>query len=122
MKPVDVYFLKQKEPYQSIMLYIRQIVIKTIPNIKERYSYNIPFYNIGKKPLMYLNVLKGTNYVDVAFMQGILLESDFPELKDYNNRKQVRSIQVKSLEAFDEFRFVELLKVAVSRLEKSNKA
>ncbi len=122
MKPVDNYFLSQAEPFQSIMLYVRSVILKSIPNIEERYSYKIPFYNHNNKPMIYLNILKGTQYVDVAFVQGILFENKFPELKDHNNRKQVRSIQVKSLEDFDELLFVEILKTATSYLDKSKKA
>ncbi|MCB0439145.1 MAG: DUF1801 domain-containing protein [Mangrovimonas sp.] len=122
MKPVDNYFFNQKEPYQSIMLYVRGVILKTLPDVVERYSYKIPFYNIGKKPMLYLNILKGRNYVDVAFVQGILLEEKFPVLKNDNKRKQVRSLQVKSLEDFDELEFVELLKEAKSQIENSHKA
>ena len=122
MKPVDAYFLSQKEPYQSIMLYVREVIFKTLPNVQERYSYKIPFYNLGKKPMIYLNVLKGTDYVDVAFVQGVLLEKDFPELQNYNNRKQVRSIQLKEIEDLDERRFVDLLQTAAKHLEQSKKA
>ncbi|WP_347922406.1 DUF1801 domain-containing protein [Pontimicrobium sp. SW4] len=122
MKPVEDYILRQEEPYQSIILYVRSVILKTLPEVKERYSYKIPFYNVDKKPMLYLNILKGTNFVDVAFVQGILLEKDFPILKDYNNRKQVRSIQVKSLEEFDELEFVNLLKAAVNSIKKSKKA
>ena len=121
MKPVDTYFLNQKEPYQSIMLYVRQVILKTIPNITERYSYKIPFYNLDKKPMIYLNVLKRTNFVDVAFVQGINLEKDFPELKNYNNRKQVRSIQIKQIEDLDELRFIDLLKAAEKNIIASKK-
>ena len=122
MKPVDDYYFSQPEPFQSIMLYVRSVILKTLPEIEERYSYRIPFYNVGKKPMLYINILKGTNFVDVAFIQGILLEKEFPILKDYNNRKQVRSIQVKSLENFNEFEFVVLLKAAVVNIENSKKA
>ncbi len=52
MKPVDNYFFNQKEPYQSIMLYVRSVILKTLPDVVERYSYKIPFYNIGKKPML----------------------------------------------------------------------
>ena len=121
MNPVEHYFLSQKEPYQSIMLYVRSVILKTIPDVKERFSYKIPFYNIGKRPMIYLNVLKGTDYVDVAFVQGVLLEENFPELKNRSNRKQVRSIQVRNLEDFDELRFVELLHTAVNRINDSKR-
>ncbi len=122
MKPVEEYFLNQKEPFQSIMLYVRSVILNTLPEIEERYSYKIPFYNIGKKPMIYLNILKGKNYVDVAFVQGILLENDFPVLKNDNNRKQVRSIQLKTLEDLDQENFVQLLQAASNLLSKSKKA
>ena len=122
MNPVEQYLFNQKEPYQSIMLYVRSVIFKTLPQVEEKYSYRIPFYHHNKKPLCYLNILKGTNYVDVAFIQGILLQGEFPQLKDMNNRKQVRSIQVKNLEDFDELLFVSLLKEASDLLDKSKKA
>jgi hypothetical protein len=122
MKPVDTYFFNQQEPYQSIMLYIRSVILKTLPEVIERYSYRIPFYNIDKKPLLYLNILKGTNYVDVAFVQGVLLEEEFPILKNDHKRKQVRSIKVTSLEDFNEHEFVALLKEAKRRIESSKRA
>lgn len=122
MKPVDAYFLSQKEPYQSIMLYVRSVILNTLPDVEERYSYNIPFYNYCKKPMVYLNVLKGKNYVDVAFVQGILLEKDFAILKNGSNRKQVRSVQLKTLEDLDQDNFVALLHAAAGLLCKSKKA
>lgn len=122
MKPVDEYFINQKEPYQSIMLYVRGIILNTLPEVEERYSYRIPFYNIGKKPMIYLNILKGKDYVDVCFVQGILLEKEFPILKNDNKRKQVRSIQLKTIEDLNHENFVELLHAASLQLSKSKKA
>lgn len=121
MKPVDQYFINQKEPYQSIMLYVRSVILNTLPEVEERFSYKIPFYNIGKKPMVYLNILKGKKYVDVAFVQGVLLEKKFPALKNENKRKQVRSIQLKTLEDLDQENFVELLHEASQLLSKSKK-
>ena len=122
MNPVEQYFYHQKEPYQSIMLYIRSVIYKTLPDIVERYNYKLPFYHHNKKPLCYLNILKGTDYVDVAFVQGIFLQDKFPELKDHNNRKQVRSLQIKNLDDFDEFKFVNLVIEASNILDSSKKA
>ena len=122
VKPVDDYFLNQKEPFQSIMLYVRSVILNTLPEVVERYSYKIPFYNLGKKPMIYLNILKGKDYVDVAFVQGILLEKEFPVLKNDNKRKQVRSIQIKNLEDLDQENFVKLLQAAVKLLSESKRA
>ncbi len=72
--------------------------------------------------MCYLNILRGTNYVDVAFVQGVFLQDKFSQLKEDKNRKQVRSIQVKSIKNFDESMFVELLKEAAILLDNSKKA
>ena len=122
MKPVDEYFISQEEPYQSIMLYIRELILRTLPDIEEKCSYSIPFYNMGRKPMIYLNILKGKDYVDVAFVQGVLLEKEFPILKNENKRKQVRSIQLKTIEDLDHDNFIELLYKASEELNKSKKA
>ena len=122
MNPVEQHIYNQKEPYQSIMLYVRSVVFKSIPEIGEKYSYKIPFYNLKKKPMLYLNILKGTNFVDVAFVQGVLLEEKYPQLKNDNKRKQVRSIQVESLEDFDELKFIQLLEDAAIILDASKSA
>lgn len=122
MKPVDEYFINQKEPYQSIMLYVRDVILHTLPEVEERYSYKIPFYNIGKKPMLYLNILKGKDYVDVCFVQGVLLEKDFPVLKNDNKRKQVRSIQLKTLEDLNQENFAALLHAASKLLNESKRA
>ena len=122
MNPIDNYFLSQKEPYQAIMLFVRSVILNTLLEVEERYSYKIPFYNCHKKPMIYLNILKGTNYVDVAFVQGVLLEKEFPILKNDNKRKQVRSIQLKTLEDLDYDVFVELLHAASKLLSESKRA
>jgi len=122
MRPIDEYFINQKEPFQSIMLYVRNVILKTIPEVTEHFSYNAPFYLIDKKPMLYLNILKGTNHVDVAFVHGVVFENDFPILKNHKKRKQVRSIQLKSIEELNEIQFVELLKLAVEQTKMNKRA
>lgn len=122
MNPIDNYIFQQKEPYQSIMLYVRSVITKALPDIQEKFSYRIPFFMWEKKPMIYFNVLKGTNFVDVAFVQGILLEHNYPQLKNYNNRKQVRSLQIKAIEEIDEDMFIQLVKDAAIQIENSSKA
>jgi len=122
MNPVEQHILNQKEPYQSIMLYVRSVVFRTFSSVVEQYKYKVPYYVHNNKPILYLNILKGTNYVDVAFIQGVLLEEKYPQLKNDNNRKQVRSLQVKSLEDFNEPQFVLLLKDAAIFLDNSRRA
>ena len=122
MNPVELYILNKREPYQSIMLYIREVIFKTLPSIEEKYRYGVPYYTHHNKPMLYLNILKGKKYVDVAFVQGILLEANFPQLKNDSNRKQVRSLQVHTLEEFDELTFLALIKQASDHLDNSRRA
>jgi len=122
MNPSEDYILRQKEPYQSIMLHIRSVIFRTLTNVEEKYNYNIPFYHYKKKPFCYLNILKGTYCVDVAFVKGSLLKEEFPQLKDYNNRKYVRSLQFDSLESIDELLLVEVIKASSRLTDTSRKA
>ncbi len=122
MKPAESYILKQKEPYQSIMLHVRSVIFKILNNVEEKHNYGIPFYHYNKKPFCYLNILKGTQCVDVAFVKGSLIKDEFPLLKDYNNRKYVRSLQFNSLESIDELLLIEVIKAAAKISDTSRKA
>jgi len=98
------------------------VILKTLPNVKEKYNYSIPFYHYNKKPFCYLNILKGTFCVDVAFVKGSMLHKQFPELKDYNNRKFVRSLQYNSLENIDETMLISVITAAAKITDNSRKA
>ena len=98
------------------MIYLRFTVKKILPEITEKYNYRIPFFIYDNKPLCYMNRLKGTDFVDFAFVRGVNLQIDFPELQNHNNRKQVRSLQIRNLEDFDETRFAALLLAARDEL------
>ena len=112
MNPVEQYILNQREPLQSIMLYIRQIIME-IPNMEEKYKYKIPFYYYKGKPICYLNILKETNYVDLSFWDGFKLSDKYNLLKG-NNRKMVKSLEFKSLKEININILKETLLEAVS--------
>ena len=109
MNPIEQHIFKQEEPYKSMMLFVRDIIKSVLPEVDEKYSYKIPFYHYKKKPLVYLNRLRGTHFLDVSFLDGAILQKEFPQLKDYNNRKRARSLQFNSLENID----VELLQAVI---------
>ena len=117
MNPVAVYINKQKEPYQSIMLYVRSVLLKSHQDINERISYGIPFFYYKKRPLCYLNILKGRTYVDLVFMHGVLLEKEFPELRDDNQRKKVRSLQLPNIGSLNEKRCQEMIFKSISMMK-----
>ena len=94
---------------QSVLLYLRQVIKATLPEIEEKYKYKIPFYYYKDKPLCYLNILKGTNYVDVGFWNGFKLSNKQGLLKAGRGRIMVKSIQYKTLESIDVDLFVAIL-------------
>jgi hypothetical protein len=101
MNPLEQYFLKQKEPLQSVLLYLRQVIMETLPEVEEKYKYKIPFYYYHGKSLCYLNILKNTNYVDLAFVNGFKLSNKQGVLKAGRSRKMVKSIAYYNLENVD---------------------
>ncbi|WP_299556111.1 DUF1801 domain-containing protein [Seonamhaeicola sp.] len=114
--------MNQKEPFQSIMLYVRSVIVSTLPDVVEKYNYGIPFYHYNGKPFIYLNILKRTNFVDVAFVRGVILKKQFPQLRDYNNRKNVRSLQYTNLDAINEQELSEIIKAAAKLMDTNRKA
>ncbi len=109
MNPLENYFLETPEPLQSILLYLRQVIKETLPEVEEKYKYKIPFYYYNGKPLCYFNILKGTNYVDVGFWNGFKLSNKHGILKAGRGRIMVKSIQYKTLESIDVDLFMEVL-------------
>jgi len=118
MNPIESYFINQEEQYQSIMLYVRALLLKPAFGIVEKYKYGIPFYYANNKPLCYLNVLKGTCFVDIAFVKGKELKKEFPILKGYKNRKYTRSLQLEKIEALDEGAFLKMVSASIALNQK----
>lgn len=115
MNPVETYILKQKEPFQSIMLFIRQIIFETLPKVEEKYKWNVPYYYLNGKGICYLNILKNTNFVDLGFAQGFKLTDKQNVLKS-RNRKIVKSIEYPTLESVNVNQLREILLEVSSKL------
>ncbi len=103
MNPAEDFILKKDEPYVSIMLYVRQILFKTLSEIDERYKYRLPFYYYKNRPFCYFNIAKSNSeiskkgqFVDVCFMKGHQMQNK--NLIAGNDRKLVKSIPYFSLE------------------------
>lgn len=82
------------------MLFIRQIIFETIPNVEEKYKWKIPFYYVNGKGICYLNILKNTNFVDLGFINGHKLVNN-QEVLTTRNRKMIKSIEYLTLESVD---------------------
>jgi hypothetical protein len=78
------------------------------------------FFNINESRTIFFSQKESNQFI-ILYVLSVILKT-FPELKDYKNRKQVRSIQVITLENFDEIKFVEILKNASKLIDKSKRA
>lgn len=59
---------------------VRDSIISTVPEVEERFSFKIPFYHYFGM-FCYINYLKKTGGIELAFCRGKDLVLAFPELQ-----------------------------------------
>lgn len=103
-KEVDEYIEKQKPPQREICQKLRNIILKTFPNIKEELKMGVPWYEEGE---YYIGALK--DHVNLGFsIKGL---SDREKGLFEGGGKLMRHIKIYSLEDLDEKNIVKLLKL-----------
>ncbi|WP_040278869.1 DUF1801 domain-containing protein [Psychroserpens damuponensis] len=107
MKPAEAYILRQNEPYRSILLHLQLLIEHTLPESHLEYKWKLPCYYIEKRPICYLNHSK--DYVDVGFWHSAHL-TKYTEHMVSENRKVVKSMRYRTLEAIDDDLFIKILK------------
>jgi hypothetical protein len=101
---VNDYIKKQQSPQKEICQKLREIIIKTYPNIEEKMWLGVPWYE-GR---YYIVALK--DHVNLGFSIKGLPEK---ELKLFEGKgKTMRHIKIYSVEDITEKQIVKLLKVA----------
>jgi hypothetical protein len=87
LNPLENYFLKQREPHQSCMLYLRKWL--AAQELEEQYKYLTAMYYFKGKPFCYMSVRTKDSQLYLGFMKGYLMKH--PELKK-EGRTQVKVI------------------------------
>jgi len=108
LKPAETYILNQSEPYRSILLHLQMLIEHALPKAHLEYKWHLPCYYIGKKPICYLNQSK--DYVDVGFWHSAYLSKKWDDYLVTENRKVVKSLRYKSLDAINDAIFIDILK------------
>lgn len=85
LNPLENYFLKQPEPQQSCMLYLRTHLIEH--GFDEQYKYMTAMYYFKSKPFCYLSYSSKSNKLYVGFIKGYKMKH--PSLKQ-EGRKQIK--------------------------------
>ena len=87
LNPLENYFLKQPEPQQSCMLFLRTWFIEQ--GLEEQFKYMTAMYHFKGKPLCYLSVSSKEKNLYVGFIKGHLMKH--PKLEQ-EGRKQIKVI------------------------------
>ena len=114
MNPAEQYILEQEEPYQGILIFLKQFIEAQIPEIQLKYKYKIPFFDLKDRPFCYLNVPRGKAYVDLAFWHSAHLTLHQDQLHS-DGRKVMKSLRYTSLESIDTEVLKDLLQEAYSK-------
>ena len=103
-KHVEEYINKQESPKKEILLKIRQIFLRTLPDCKEQMKWGVVVFGDGK---FYIAPMKNRVHVGFA-ITGLSQE----EIKLFEGSgKTMRHIKIHSLDNIDEKRLVQLIKM-----------
>ena len=90
-KDVDLYLKHTPKPLRDLMIEIRTIIWKTIPDVEETIKFTVPFYS-RQGLLCYLSPLKKKDGIYIGFAKGYLM-SDESGVFTGRDLKQIRHIE-----------------------------
>jgi uncharacterized protein YdhG (YjbR/CyaY superfamily) len=102
-KDVEDYMAKQKSPQKEICQKLREIILKTFPEIKEEMKYGVPYYD----EKYYIVSLK--DHVNLGFSVKNLTKNEINLFE--GSGKTMKHIRVNNSKEIDEERIVNLLKM-----------
>jgi hypothetical protein len=104
---VEKYVKKQKSPQREIVQRLRDIILKTLPDIKEEFKMGVPWYE-GK---FYVVALR--DHVNLGFSIKGLAEQEKALFE--GKGKMMRHVKFYSLEDVDKAKVVELLRLVAEK-------
>ena len=102
---VQKYVEKQKSSQKEICLKLREIILRTFPDIKEEMKWSVPAFSSGK---FYIGAMK--NQVNLGFSVNGLTEKQLALFE--GSGKTMRHIKIRTFSDIDEKKIVKLLKMA----------
>ncbi len=101
-KQVEEYIEKQESPQKEILLKVREIFLKTLPNCMEKKTWGVVVFGNDK---FYIGAIKNRVHVGFA-ITGLTKE----EIKLFEGSgKTMRHIKIHSIDDIDEKKLVELI-------------
>ena len=104
---VNEYIEKQNSPQKEICRILREIILKTYPNIKEEMKWGVPYYG----NIYYFVALK--THVNLGFSIKKLNPDEIKLLE--GTGKTMRHIKIKNMKDIEEEKIVKLLKMVMDK-------
>jgi hypothetical protein len=98
------YINRQKSPQKEICLYLRELIVKTIPEVKEEIRWGVPVFAGGK---FYIGSLK--DHVNLGFSIAGLSEKEIALFE--GSGKTMRHLKIRSILDIDENRLIQLIRL-----------
>lgn len=95
MYQVDIWIDTLPQPLSGIASQVRQMLLKTIDGIEEKYSYKLPFYHYFGM-FCYLTYNRKLKALDVTFIRGKDLTELFPHLETRNRTTAASTVLYQS--------------------------
>ncbi len=103
-KQIEEYIEKQESPQKEILLKVREIFLKTLPNCEEKKTWGVVVFGNDK---FYIGAIKNRVHVGFA-ITGLSKE----EIRLFEGSgKTMRHIKIHSLDNIDEKKLVELIQL-----------
>jgi uncharacterized protein YdhG (YjbR/CyaY superfamily) len=111
LKVIDQFYLDQKEPLQSTLLALREIILSLDARLTDSMKYGMPFFCYQKKMFCYFWVDKKTKEPYIGVVKGHLL--NHPNLEK-GDRKQIKIFRINTQEDLPVETIKEILNEALS--------
>lgn len=106
--PVQAYIAAMPGWKQDLGRRLDEIIVRTLPNVKKAVKWNSPFYGVEEQVwLMSFHCF--AKYVKVAFFRGASLR---PLPPGESKQQEVRYLDIREEDAFDEKQFANWVKQA----------
>lgn len=112
MKPAENYIFNQPKKYQSILLYLIEVINQTIPENSLEFKWGVPYVYYQNKPFCYLAPNHKKCFVDLGFSKGFQLKKH-QNILISENRNTVKSLRYFDLESIEHETLIEVIKEAI---------
>jgi hypothetical protein len=107
--PVQAYIAAMPGWKRDIGRHLDTLIARTVPGVRKAVKWNSPFYGAGSEEGWFLSFHCFTKYVKVTFFRGTSLR---PPPSGESKHKEVRYLDIREDEQFDEAQFAEWVKQA----------